>query len=98
MSLREDLNEGRGKCLTSLPHSDVGGAMLLNRLKYSESGWMGTRVSIFQTAAFDALLEYERAYWIPVFSAIFQGKKTQLLHSACPEQRHRLSPGNSWER
>ena len=42
-------------------------------------------------------LEYERACWIPVFSAIFPGKKTQLLHSACPEQRHRLSPGNSWE-
>ena len=35
-------------------------------------------------------LEYEIAYWIPVFSAIFQGKKTQLLHSTYQEQRHRL--------
>ena len=30
--------------------------MLFNRLKYSESGWTGTRVSIFLMAVFDVLL------------------------------------------
>ena len=44
------------KMLTLLPHSCVGNAMLFNRLKYSNSGGIGTRVSIFLTAAFDALL------------------------------------------
>ena len=72
--------------------------MLFNRLKYSESDWRGTPVSIFLMAVFDVLLEYDRVDWIPALSAIFQGKKTQLRHSAYPERRHRLSPRNSWER
>ena len=43
------------KMLTLLTHSYVGSAMLFNRLKYSESGWTGTHVSIFLKAVFDVL-------------------------------------------
>ena len=43
------------KMLILLSHLNVRGAMLFNRLKYSESVWIGTRVPIFLKAFFDVL-------------------------------------------
>ena len=63
------------KMLTLLPHSHVGGVMLFNRLKYSESGWIGTRVSIFLTAAFDALLGIREGVFDPRFHHNLPGKE-----------------------
>ena len=42
-------------------------------------------------------LEYEKAYWIPVYFTLFQGKETLILLPASQEQRHHLSSRNSWE-
>ena len=48
--------------------------MIFNRLKYIESGWIGTRESIFLMAVFDVCYpEYERDCWIHHFSTICQG-------------------------
>ena len=79
------------KTFILLLHIYAGDAMLFNRQKYSEPDWIGTRVSIFLMTALMRHFEYERAYWIPCFSTTFQGRKTQLLHSACQEQRRHLS-------
>ena len=49
-------NDGHMEDAILLFHIYVGGAMLFNHLKYSESSGIGTRVSVFLTAAFDALL------------------------------------------
>ena len=78
------------KMLTSLHHSCVGGEMLFNRLKYSESDWMGTRVSIFLAAAFDALIGIREGVLDPRFlPQSSRERKHNYFIRLYPEQRHR---------
>ena len=72
---REDLSDGHLENARLVPHIYVAGAMLFNRLKYSESGWIGTRVPIFLKAVFDVLLEIREGLLDPRFPHNLPGKE-----------------------
>ena len=80
-----------------LLHIYAGGAMLFNHLKYNKFVRIGSCVPISLKVVFDVSPGIREDYWIHVSLTIFQGKKTQLLQTAYPEQRHRLPPRNAWE-